>query len=259
MKKKLKKKKGSIRNLFETVDTSLMGSINYGMSWDEIEKKVTKMFTRMRENGSIVTKKEFEKIKNQYYDLERDDISRIWGADYLKRAISQDPELSQYDVPDYVIVLDDLKTVTIYIKFDESWNVPAISTIRAGGSRPKIYFKSISGKNVTSQSTVLKKIGFNDFLGENVIEDATTKKRYIIDTETGSFAKKTFQNLANKDFIGLGEDCQRLYIKKLIYNEYQVDSSWESKFKDIDLDLSSINIASTAIIDTFAHALHALP
>jgi hypothetical protein len=97
----------NLEQIKDLPEASVWGGINYAMSLDEMKQKIKETFHEMKEKGLIVARDEFEHIKGNYYALFTD-LTRIWGGEYLKRKINESSSLrSKYDVPQYIIILDD--------------------------------------------------------------------------------------------------------------------------------------------------------
>lgn len=170
-----------------------MGGINSVMTFEEMKTKIKQKFQAMKELGLIITSVDFEKIKNDYYPLPRTNLTRIWCADYLKNESKAFSALNNhYDVPGYIIVLNDPDQETIKLKWFFSDLFPLAQEIQ----NACIYFKEVKGKgaaNPRNEKLVRdigpeSEIGFTDFGDlENIIKENETGKYYIVDTELKSF------------------------------------------------------------------------
>lgn len=165
------------------------GGINYAMTLKEMEQKLQEKFEDMNNRGLIIFKEEFERIKGKYFSRPTDDLTRIWGAEYLKNKINKSEYLkSHYDVPTYVIVADDPKHLEINLFFDKP-TFPNAGTL----GNAYIYFEKIVGPRVAfwhspivDEIGIKSGIGYNDFTDPgNIIE--MNGKNYIVDTEFKSF------------------------------------------------------------------------
>ena len=165
---------------------SLWGGINYSMTLDDMRKKVKEKFQNLKNSGLIISKKDFGKAKDQYYDKPSDNLTRIWGADYIRQQLQEKKWEDRYGVPDYIIVVDDPHAIQVVLNFtQERW--PTVSLLLNGD----IYFKKIVGKGVGNNSMDLTEIhyvdvGSSEDKKHNVLQTATGK-RYIVDTEFKSF------------------------------------------------------------------------
>ncbi len=167
----------------------MWGGINYAMSLEEMIQAVREVFNAIQKEGLIISKDAFKKIEDKYFTPNpHTNLTRIWGAKYLKRKINESDYLrSNYAVPNYVIVTDDPSMIKVKLNFGNEW-CPSIDDLE----NATIYFDKIIGIPVTIATTndigAKSGIGYNDFSGsQNVIYDTRDGKRYIIDTEDKSF------------------------------------------------------------------------
>jgi len=177
----------------------LHGGINYLMTLDEMEQRAKEKFVRMKQRGLILSEKEFEDIKHNYLVPEEEqrkrkkevvawpsttDLTRIWGADYLKNEIKRLGNLQSFDVPNYVIVADNPDNIKVELGFRK----PLFSSI-AFLQNAHVYFEKITGEYVGHyyRDSALSKVGFKDFNPSNIIKSDPTRKNYIVDTEAKSF------------------------------------------------------------------------
>lgn len=177
------------KNPAEYYEASLMGGINYVMTLDEMKQTVKDKFSAIKKNGGVISKADFEKIKDRYYlDKPSNKLSRIWGIEYLKKQFNTSKYLNEhYGVPGYVIVADDPNKLKVSISFnDVRLPVPIVDTLE----NATIYFETIKGRGVakTTNKLPLTGIGYYDFKDAgNIIEDSQTGRLYIVDTEYSAF------------------------------------------------------------------------
>ncbi len=193
-------------NFLSNSPASMWGGIDYTMSLDEMVRVVSDKFNQMEQKGLIISKDAFEVVKDEYYWAPLTDLTRIWGADYLKRKINESPALqARYDVPDYVIVIDnDQRMLDVELSFLSNL-CPVVSQLKNG----TIYFKKITGgSGVDIQSKLdlgeASGIGYTDFSSPgNIILSSENGKRYIVDLEAKSFdyGKKLPINQNLKDIV----------------------------------------------------------
>ncbi len=172
---------------------TLFCDINYIMTLDEMKKKVKAKFSEMKTNGLIVSRDEFEKVKENYFISsiirirEGRDLTRIWGGEYLKSEFESKNLQGKYDVPKYVIVADDTDHIKVNLSFGNLMFPMPTSLMNAS-----VYFIKIVGTpSALLVKDDLKPIGFVDFSEPgNVIRDNKTGKYYVIDTEFKSFEPK---------------------------------------------------------------------
>lgn len=192
----------NLKSISQNPIASVMGAINYSMNFTELKQIVKEQFKAMKQRGLIISQADFEKIKDLYFNLKHIDLTRIWGAEYLKNKINHSVYLtSKYNVPDYIIVLDDPNHIKINLSF-----FTRLFPIPLNLENGSIYFKHISGESVAlrDNSTMLNDlglesgIGFEDFSKPgNVIQDSETGILYIIDTEFRSFKFPISPELVN--------------------------------------------------------------
>lgn len=177
-------------NIIRKKPRASFGEINYGMTLEEIKQKLWEKFKEFKKEGLIITHEEFEKIKDNYFNKPSQDLTRIWGADYLKNKINQSEYLkSKYAVPNYIIVANNLNHLIIRLDFNQ--NFPIATALK----NAEIYFEKISGPHVASWYSLATKdigissgIGYDDFSDPgNIIFDSKSGKFYIVDTEFKSF------------------------------------------------------------------------
>ncbi len=204
------KQENSINSLHIDPKVNPYGDMNYAMTLKEMEQIVKNKFDAMKQKGLIISKEEFEKIKKSYYidNTHRDqltDLTRIWGAKYLKEKINKSDKLhGQYDVPDYIIVADNPEKINVELWFGE--NFPTAGRLK----NAKIFFKNIEGAPIGCNPSVFDDIGPRSAVGyadlsldnsvwtarhcENVIKDTVSGINYIVDTESRSFLKLDLEN-----------------------------------------------------------------
>lgn len=201
-------------NFSELPVTQIAGGLIWKMSLDEMRNAIREKFKALYHGGKILTKDQFDKIKHAYYTgpgSGSDKLTRIWGADYLKKYFV-DHNVSYYDVPEYVLVVDDPRHIAV--KLGLAGLFPKLELFNG-----RVYFANIRGKSVAKESELLRQTGYKDFKDPgNVIEDEQTGKRFVVDTEIKSFepllspkdellfnyAKRRFwmMNKPNTDMLG---------------------------------------------------------
>lgn len=169
------------------------GGISYAMTIDEMREVAKQKFQALKDQDKIITPREFEAIKNNYHEVEpqHTDLTRVWGADYLKKRFTEN-NTQNFDVPDYVIVTENPNHLKIELNLANSEN-PRISALKNG----HIYFQRIEGTPIAN--TVghnIKSTGYADFAtgghdqqkNRNILKDNTSGINYVVDTEIKSFA-----------------------------------------------------------------------
>lgn len=169
------------------------GGISYAMTIDEMKEVAKQKFQALKTEGKIITPREFEAIKNNYHEVEpqHTDLTRVWGADYLKKRFAEN-NTQNFDVPDYVIVTENPNHLKIELNLANTEN-PRISALKNG----HIYFQRIEGRpiaNVVGHN--IKFTGYADFAtgghdqqkNRNILEDSASGINYVVDTEIKSFS-----------------------------------------------------------------------
>lgn len=179
-----------LNKIKQAPEASMWGGINYTMTLTEMQQKVEEKFNELKKNKLILSKDQFEPIKDKYF-LPRSNLTRVWGTDYLRSKINFSEMLrNKYDVPNYVIVLDNPNKASVNISFENEY-FPQVFEVENGS----IYFEKIMGTGISSwacpavQDIGTKSgIGYNDFSDAgNIIMQEGTNKNYIVDTEEKSF------------------------------------------------------------------------
>ena len=177
----------------KSIHFCVCGHIDYFMTPSEVVDAVKKRFAGIEKNGKIISKNEFEKIREGYVfgmRISTQDLSRIWGIEYIREKMRESKEIGGiFDVPDYVIVVDDLeKGFTVSISSFRQY--PVVNYL---SKNAKIYFKKIIGSRVANclpekVHRLAFKIGYRDFNDPgNIIKCEKTGKFYIVYTEEKSF------------------------------------------------------------------------
>ena len=120
------------------------GNFNYAMMLDEIKQIIKDKFIVMKRKGLIISKDEYEKIKSIYINSSTRDLTRIWGAEYLKFGI-ECYKNKKYDIPGYKIVSNNPDNITV-ILYPRDKRFPVVSKLKVGGAF--IDFVKIIGSQV---------------------------------------------------------------------------------------------------------------
>jgi len=147
------------RPIFEVV-----GNLHYLMTIDEIKENLASSLKNVR----ILDPYEFSNLNfcDQWFECKSSDISRIFGAKYLKRKFSENNILS-FDVPEFIIVTENYnlnsnkKNLKVKIHFGKDFPV-AHSIFNA-----KIYSRKIIGYPVANQhqgNHILQHLGYIDLV-----------------------------------------------------------------------------------------------
>lgn len=160
------------------------GPLHYGMTLDQMKEAIKKKFQEMERTGKLMTEEELLKKYNRqdFYPLSGrggNNLTRIWGAEYLKSNIS---ECDNLDVADHYLIVDSLE-LEVQVWHGE---YPYLSVI----NNAHILSKRIEGIGSAWDYRFSKKLDelkyrdFKDF--GNIICD-THGIGWIVDTELKGF------------------------------------------------------------------------
>lgn len=216
-----------ISTLFYNIPNASLAGINYAMTFEEMKEQIEQKFKALEDSGLIITPSEFEKIKDEYYPLKRENLTRIWCADYLKKNFHEQlPLKDKYDVPDYIIVLNNDEQVKIKLR----WYFSDLYPLAASLIDASIYFKNIKGKKCAySEGEIMweeigpeTQIGFRDFSDPgNIIREEGTGKYYIVDTEIKSFKFPIKVKLRKK--LEYARTRFKYLNNKVLYEQSEID------------------------------------
>lgn len=162
----------------------IAGNISYMLNLDEINEVLKNKVHTLMNMGKIVHQTNFH--ITEWYDRPSTNLTRIWGADYIKNLIEESNNTT-FDVPEYIIVLEnDAKALECSITCMND-KTPMITDLLNG----KIYFKKIEGECVANNlrsNMFLNNIGYVDMNGDNcnIIQDSNGIN-WIVDTEFSAF------------------------------------------------------------------------
>ncbi len=165
------------------------GNFNYAMTLDEIEQIIKDKFIAMKRKGSIISKDEYEEIKSSYINLPSIDLTRIWGAEWLKGGIEHYNN-DDYDVPGYKIVSYNPNSINIILYLGDR-RFPMTSQLKEGEAFIDTV-KIIGPPAGSGPHHLPRKLGYVDLgaspaKAANIRKEISTGKYYIIDTEMKSF------------------------------------------------------------------------
>ncbi len=150
------------------------GNLTYAMSLDEMRCHLQMTFKKMYEAGKIISRKDFKKVARSNWYFQKDNLTRIWGAQYLadnfKKASRDD-----CTVPEYIIVVDDPTNLQVKIAFWQFF--PVVARIKG-----EIYAQYIQG--LPAKCSV--GFGYTDYTGPNILR-TRDGICYVIDTEFRGF------------------------------------------------------------------------
>lgn len=168
------------------------GPLDYSMTLEKMKQNTKEVFSEMKKNGLIISKAEFGRIKDKYFDHPFTDLTRIWGGMYLRHRIDAAGLSQEYGVPNYIIVVDDPHKISVNIVFGPAG--PSIASLSNG----EIYFENIKGKGIAHEEKKRGGIGIREYVDYadpgNIIQQEGTGKKYIVDTEAKSFEVRPSAN-----------------------------------------------------------------
>ncbi len=199
------------------------GGLNFVMNLDEMRKTIQERFRKMYKNGKILTHKKMD--ANKWHEV-GDDLTRIWGADYLAKRFEQDNR-SNMKVPEYIIVIDNPNIVQVKLGFTDSCY--PLSKILNG----RIYAQKIEGKPV-GRTQDLVGYGYSDYSDPGNILQTKNDDYYVVDTELKSFFYKVGSySAAFKNVLGgYGIYCE--YFK----NRFKLVNNIDSTAKIIQFSIT---------------------
>ncbi len=165
------------------------GNFNYAMTLDEIKQIIKDKFVAMKRKGLIISKDAYEKIKSSYINRPNTDLTRIWGAEWLKTGIELHKN-KDYDVPGYKIVSCNQKSINVVLFFGNG-RFPIASRLKK--KEAFIDFVKIIGHPAGSKPhPLLLKLGYVDFGASqardaNIIQEISTGKYFVVDLEIKGF------------------------------------------------------------------------
>jgi len=203
------------------------GNFDYTNTLDEIKQTIKDKFMTMRQKGLIISKDRYEMIKDKYTGHLGYDLTRVWGAEYLKKEIEKAREQEGYGVPDYVIVADNPNVINIELSVLTT-HFPVASKLKQGEAFTD--FKKIIGPpagNPKDHPKILEMgytdLGPSDRQMENIRQDTETGKYYIVDTEIKSFRLKDYYtSLRDYSFADYARK-RFLYLNKPIGEEKKIN------------------------------------
>ncbi len=113
------------------------GNLSYLDSLEVMQKKIRDTFNELYRNGQIITEDEFNKLnKDNWVKQQREDLTRIWGANYLAKKFAENPQENRNKrVPRYLIVVKHLDNIDVEIALNEGHYgqcYPTLLTLKNG-------------------------------------------------------------------------------------------------------------------------------
>ena len=162
---------------------ALTGGITYLMSLDEIATIIQAHLEVMRSEGKILTEEEFAELNKDEWVDQKNNLTRVWGGQFLQKEF-QERGLQNHKVPEYILVVKDLKNIQIKIWFGRCF--PIATEILNGN----IYAKKIVGKPSGRQMGITgadsRRLGYTKYSDPSIVETQDGSK-YFIDTQYDSF------------------------------------------------------------------------
>ena len=207
----------------------LIGPLHYGMSLEKMKQVIIEKFKSMILSKTMMTeatKKIRHDPKTLFLTRDRNNLTRIWGAEFLKSNL---PNKSPLDVTEhYLIIDDDAKEIEAEIFHGD---YPYLSRVNITGY---IVSKKIEGKKnalAFAGCSILEKLRYSDFSDEGNILQDSTKKNWIVDTEQKSFEKPELEDEAYNI-----QEYVKLRFRYLCGKDYM------RNFQRIKISLSDIGI-----------------
>jgi hypothetical protein len=161
------------------------GGIKLSIDTDEIDSLVQEKFLQLRINGLLLTRSEFEqredvaKFRKPGKD-QNDDLTRLWGAEYLRKKLLGN---EQYSVPRFFIIVEDgaKKIPVTVIKTYNSLLISKCDTAFA-----EVVVENMVDTRATCTKEKhgwLEKIGYVDYADSGNIREGRNGKFFVVDTE----------------------------------------------------------------------------
>lgn len=163
------------------------GPLNYGMSLEQMQDVITNKFKEMAFSGNLMTE---EQLKN--YDRETfypttqrggDNLTRIWGAEFLKSNLIDSKTLN---AAEHFLIVDDFASeIEVQVGLNE---YPILYFVR----NAHVLSQKIEGDEASSKyscSGKLAKLGYKDYQDPGNIICDSKGTGWVVDTEWKSFDK----------------------------------------------------------------------
>lgn len=178
------------------------GPLHYGMTLSKMQKAIEQKFCNLVSSGLLIKESIFNKKRSDFYPPTGkggDNLTRIWGAEYLNSNLSNQKDLKA--AGHFLVVGDDADEIEVQVALGE---YPYLSIIKNG----HIVSKKIDGEERAfsyRSSMVLEKLRYKDFKDQgNIIQDAN-RINWIVDTELKSFDAPP---------IGINQYAMQTFLKK---------------------------------------------
>jgi hypothetical protein len=193
----------------------IAGPLNYSMSLEQMKDAITRKFKELVLSGNLMTEEQLTKEHNRenfYPTTGRggDNLTRIWGAEYLKSNLMDNTTLNATE--HFLIVEDSASEIDVQVWHGE---YPCVTTV----NNAHILSKKIEGVGQAWEyrySPTLDELKYRDFKDPgNIIRDPNGTG-WVVDTEMKSFdspnldnnshqiqdyLKRRFKVLAGKEYL----------------------------------------------------------
>lgn len=161
------------------------GPLNYSMSPNQMKDVITNKFKEMANSGHLLTEDTLCKERREsLYPTNRRgsaNLTRIWGAEFLKSNLEKENNL---DAADHFLILDNSETdIEVEVWYDK---YPYLSVAK----NAHILSKKIDGVAQARSymlSSQLQKLGYRDFTDPGNILRDENGIGWVVDTEQKSF------------------------------------------------------------------------
>lgn len=198
------------------------GPLHYGMSLEEMDETIQKKFQELATQGRLIREGTLNNNRSSFHppmDKQADNnLTRIWGAEFLKRGLQEDSALK---VADHFLVIEEEATeIEVQVWRGE---YPCLSIVR----NAYIVSQKIIGQQKSkmfSHSTSLDRLQYRDFSDPgNILQDCNGIG-WIVDTEAKSFDLPCLDEQASRVLSYAKNRFEALYGRKL-YRTFKIPVS----------------------------------
>lgn len=166
------------------------GPLNYSMTLSTMKNVIESKFKEMVSSGQMISEKSYcqQQYRKDFYCNGDNNLTRIWGADFLKTNLVNTPSLKAAD--HFLIVKDGATELEVTVWHSISPYFPSLQVVQ----NAYIVSKKIEGHKRTTKdnisfygsSRILDQLQYRDFNYGNIIQDSNGVG-WIVDTEEKSF------------------------------------------------------------------------
>lgn len=173
-----------IRNPENVIFTwKVAGPLHFAMSQDKMREKIIDVFKAMVESGHLMTKNDFEEQIDQetIFPMQTNDLTRIWGANYINEHKNKITAAKHY------LVIDNDESFTVNVWLETNYYQPCLRSVKSGGY---VVAEKIEGVRAASDykfSEFLDAIKYRDFADPGNVIESDSRGPVIVDTEIKSF------------------------------------------------------------------------